>query len=273
MRAACVVGLLLSLCALGSSAFAASTSSEKLCTNVGDTCFQELAVAITSTFPFLDSTSTNPTPATAGADWCFEVENDPTTNWWYFTHNGYTYAHSSDGGVRIKLTYQLPSTGAIGFASIFLAVDLLKHDDYENLTKNTQVTGVAVDGGSPVKFPDPSNPPTFSNPCPGVEEFVKGAFPKYLGSWVLIDEPNCVGVECGTSPIGPPDPNNNNTPTPVSNVLISETNVENPLYWRFNNTTHTIAGALRFIIMFTSGPYNGQYGVFWLGYGGSGPGG
>jgi hypothetical protein len=244
-----------------------TSQASALCADLPDpeNCYLDLVHAVENTFPLLDATlPTTPTPATAGTNWCFEAETDTTTNWWYFKNSG-NYAHSADGGVRIKVTYKLPSSGAIGFASIFLAVDLLKRSDYALLDKDKMLTTpIGVGQGSSVTIPEPSNNQTTA--CPRVVDFIKAAFPKYLGTWVLIADPLCGSANnpCGQSTI-----NGKN----VDNVQISDTNMTEPLYWRFNETTHTIAGAMRFVIQFTSGPYKDQFGVLWVGYGGSGAGG
>jgi hypothetical protein len=232
----------------------------KLCKNSGDTCYQELVQAITNTFPLLDPTDPSiKTPATAGSNWCFETETDPTTNWWYFTHKDYTYAHSSDGGIRIKLTYQNPSTGSVAFASIFIALDLLRENDYGSQTvRALQVIPVPIGQGSTITFPDPT-----TNPCGGLEDFIKGLFLAYAPSWALVAEPYCT-APCGTTTIGG---------RKYDNIQLGEANRAYPLYWRFNEKTHTISGAMRFVVQFSGGPYDGQYGLIWVGYGGAGSGG
>jgi hypothetical protein len=247
-------------------------AAEKKCSDLGDPalCYEQFAKAITSTFPRLDADQPNgPSPASVGTNWCFEIETDPTTNWWYFTRKGKTYAHSADAGVRIKATYQMPTTGEIAFASIFLAIDLLKSSDYVDPSfDNHRPNQADIDPGPPdIGKGSTIDIPTQNTACPQFGYFLKTALPSYLGTWVLIDEPFC-GDSCGSSdlPI-------NGKIVKVDNVQESDATRAYPLYWRFNAITHTISGAMRFVVKFTTGPYKDKFGVLWVGYGGAGSGG
>src|SRR4029077_21219911 len=74
--------------------------------------FSDLADVIEENFPLLGGVSApyTRTDAYASKDWCFQVEGDPVTNWWYFRNpDGRVIAHSSDYGLRIILLYHTHS--------------------------------------------------------------------------------------------------------------------------------------------------------------------
>jgi len=243
---------------------------------------------IETSFPLLDGTPHNrsSSPAYTSDQWCFQVESDPTTNWWCFNYRdaGKTSASSSDGGLRIRLVYEeplQPLERSKNFASLFLAIDSLKTGDYG--ATRSRFHKLQAPTFSEMTFP----PPTY---CPDLAGFLQVAFPTYLENWQLVDDPTCNEDDTGNNgckycPKGSHDPVHDcfipkpgdPTPDPVLfwyTKQTSLTDADNNLYWRFNERTHTISGALRFLIWWPPGQNEtwptGWYGFLWIGFGGNG---
>jgi hypothetical protein len=243
------------------------------CQNTTGKCFDHLLWAITHDFPNLEPTTS--TVAHPGRDWCRETERDQTTNWWYLWYPKDNTAHSADEAIRIKATVNTSSGRFVDFGSIFLALDLLKTNDYGGAKHKPFVRSAA--NLMPVDFPHP-----WQTDCPSLHHFLRhDAFPNYVANWEVVDDPACAAQgNCGMTDIvnnGSCDPSVPN-PNCVDNVQIDTwTNEQRPEYWRFNNITHTISGDMRFLIIFTApsgqyAPYAGKYAFLWVGYGGAGGG-
>jgi hypothetical protein len=222
-------------------------------------------------FPIFSSTST--TLGHPSWSWCTETEDDPATNWWYFTYDGNTTAYSSDAARRIKLTVDTPwpSERFVNFASLIFALDLWKKNDYATQSRqHAEKTRSSL--YSRLNFHH------YDRHCPTLAEYVKTTFPGYVRSWKLVEDPACANVDqCSSVDVatGLGCARGSGT-TCFETMQITDDQVINkdhPLYWRLNNTTHDIAGAMRVMIQFTGGPYMGKYGFLWVGYGGAGSGG
>jgi hypothetical protein len=273
-----------------------------------DALFDHLATAIEGDFPLLGYDPQNPiSNARASVDWCFADQADPITNWWYFNYckfndhkdfskqNNSIFNHddqcgannndgyykyvlkpySSDAGVRLKLLYQYYNGYYTAPASVFFAVDLLKTSDYANETlvhalNEENSTPIGTTARSSILFPNDN--------CSSLKDFLKVMFPSYIPDWKPAVDPTCATVPCGQTDItgtGGADK------IMVDNIQIGLASKDNPIYWRFNDRTHTISGAMRIVIKFrpcsddnvkknTCGPYDGKYGLLWIGFGGSG---
>jgi hypothetical protein len=271
-----------------------------------DDLFANLATAVSKAFPRLGADDQYASNARASTDWCFADEADPITNWWSFSYcrfyaqsaengsnpkllqdaqcntnnnNGYYKSlmkdYSSDHGVRFKLIYQHHPNYYKNPASVFFALDLLKTSDYanENLVhalNDENPTPIGTAARSSILFPDDN--------CPQLKDFLQVMFPSYIPDWKPVVDPLCSTVPCGQHNIGGEADGDKIL---VDNIQIGLATKAKPLFWRFNNRTHTISGAMRFLITFkpcdaakiannTCGPYDGKYGFLWIGYGGSG---
>ena len=172
-------------------------------------------------------------------------------------------AYSSNYGARIRLLYKDANNVTVNFASLFIALDLLDKGDYGSFTRPFIKLSKTPPGQ--IIFPNSTNP----NSCPTLKDFLPIAFPQKMVGWQMWDNPTC--VEDGTSANRCIDVQIGGKPYPEKQT--SETCPKytddckfNPLYWRFNGRTHTIGGAIRFLIKLPSG----DPGYLIIGYGGNG---
>jgi hypothetical protein len=216
-----------------------------------------VAEAITQNFSLTGAT------AYPAADWCVQVETDQAEQWWP-TYNG--TRHQSLYGSRIKL-YYTNGSGVLGFASIFLAIDFLKHSYYSTLlsTSNSRIPlAVAASGPPPLVLPSapptverivfPQSPPSI---CPKLEDFLVILFKNNFYSW----KPDQNGkVDSWLPGCDPAHPDKCDYVT-----------------WDFAGRDHNISGTIRFPILIfitekDADPTNPHpvNGYLTVGYGGNG---
>jgi len=244
--------------------------------------FCGLAKLITTSFPISGNI------AYTDNGWCYQIETDPTENFWYFKYNGKVYGASSEYGKRIRLIFKDLNGNFSNFASIFLGVDLLKPGDYpkpadysgilQSLLTSIQIQNIdQIQKGVSTKtshtptdpdnviFPTVSPGPNPTNSCPKLNEVLPMTFPAWSNqSWSPAANPLCnedasKTPHCQTFNVQGYD---------VPETQTSQTDI--PLYWRFNNRTHTLSGAVRAIIQWTDATGKTVYGYLMIGYGGSG---
>lgn len=192
------------------------------------------------------------TTATAGNDWCFQIETDLSPNWWAFqpTTDGQQVTFNQiQSAARIKLMFQNRDTGNTwGFASIFIALDAT---GTQPAYPTTEFRALHLSTNPP--DPPPANivlPSGGNSKCMSFADFLAALLPQGIN---FKDSPTCnvnntdTGQGgCGTTNVAGP------TGTiPIRNKLVGAVNA-NPngpkFYWNFNGHTHAIAGAVRILV-------------------------
>lgn len=240
--------------------------------------FSKLAQAIAGGFP-LDGT------AYPGNDWCVAMESDPRTEWWYFTYNGQSTAHSVYYPARIRMITRLKDKTAgatnteapyIKFSSVFLGIDMGDPHIYGLVVPEDRKPSQQTKSNGGPLGPGKIEFPTTNTVCSSLQEVLGIVFEGWVDSWESIGDPLCQEAN-SNNPTNPcrgvvlpggtlidretSDPGEGVTPTDA-----------NLMYWSFNGRDHKILRAILFLIKVY--PLNDKdhpiYKYLMVGYGGSG---
>jgi len=264
-----------------------------------------LAAFILQSFPYL--LQSNQQPATASPDWCYQVELDPSENWWEFqptTGDKQVHFYANRNAARIRLYYYGQSaltthpSGKLDFSSLFLALDSGPGNAVYPLTLLTTLTKekytLLMEQKHGYKAA-PWDPSQFPVNLPAGDPPACMDWPVFLDAWLSqqiyqlsggqtdqatpVDDPYCAvtpdpnGTQppCGTTPVQPvPIPNKLVAGAP--RVVTDSPNVQF-FSWNYNGRVHQIPYAVRILLQYSYPSGQGtmtNYVYLTIGYGGNG---
>jgi len=226
-----------------------------------------LAAEILGSFPYPMPVNAK---ATGSTDWCYQVETDPTLNWWAFqpTVNGNQMGfNATRDAARIKLIFQA-NAGGVGFASIFIALDSpggqLRPYQATSFHILSSAENPPLPPAANIELPNGAQPA-----CMTLEQFLNAWLPPGVN---VQDSPTCVvGQPTSAGGCGTTNVTIGSTVIAIPNKLVGTVDwadANTHFFWNFNGRAHEIAGAFR--ILLTVPTVGGNIPVYLtVGYGGN----